>query len=155
LTFFCNNFKTNRLIHKNLLFLQFKKIRMSIIKSLFKSDKTSKESINQNVNFPWNVISDVSQIKECIEESMQNTVVIFKHSTRCGTSRAVLKAFEKQTEPLERIKFYYLDLIKHRDVSNRLATEFNILHQSPQLIVLKDGKAIAHGSHYDLLGITF
>ncbi len=128
---------------------------MSTIKSLFKSSKTSKETINQNVNFPWNVISDITQIKECIEESKQNTVVIFKHSTRCGVSRAVLKAFEKQTKQLEHIKFYYLSLIAYRDVSNQMATEFNILHQSPQLIVLKDEKVVAHDSHSDLLSVTF
>jgi len=128
---------------------------MSIIKSLFKSNKTGKEIINQNDSFPWNIISDINQIKECIEQSKQNAVVIFKHSTRCGTSRAVLKAFEKQTKPLESVRFYFLDLIKYRVISNKIASDFNINHQSPQLIVLKDGKVVAHDSHYSLLSVTF
>jgi len=128
---------------------------MSIIKSIFKANKTSKEITNQIDRFPWNNISDISQIDECVEVSKQNTVVIFKHSTRCGTSRAVLKAFEKQTKPLEYVKFYFLDLIKYRDISNKIASDFNINHQSPQLIILKEGKAIAHGSHYSVLHVTF
>jgi len=128
---------------------------MRIIKSFFKANKTSKEITNQTDRFPWNIISDISQIDECVEASKQNTVVIFKHSTRCGTSRAVLKAFEKQTKPLQFVKFYFLDLIKYRDISNKIASDFNVNHQSPQLIVLKEGKVIAHDSHYSVLQMTF
>jgi len=127
---------------------------MNIIKSLFKPSKTNIEIGNQNVGFPWITISDIEQIKSCVDESNKKTVVIFKHSTRCGTSRAVLKAFEKQTEPVDEVRYYYLDLIKYRDISNAIAHDLEIIHQSPQLIVLEKRKVRSYASHYDLLNIV-
>lgn len=128
---------------------------MRIIKSIFKSGKANKKTATKVACFPWIVISDIAQIEECIEASKHNTVVIFKHSTRCGISRAVLKAFEKQTEQLDSTTFYYLNLIKYRAISNEIASYFGVVHQSPQLIILKDGLVVAHNSHYDLLSVTF
>ncbi|HBK71616.1 MAG TPA: bacillithiol system redox-active protein YtxJ [Flavobacteriaceae bacterium] len=101
----------------------------------------------------WNPLSELDQLDTIIENSKTKTQVIFKHSTRCGISRAVLKQFEKKTIDDTTIDLYYLDLLNYRTISNELASKFNVQHQSPQLLVVKNEKVIAHDSHYDLLNV--
>ena len=85
--------------------------------------------------------------------SKKRNVYIFKHSSRCGVSSMVKKRFENQL--IEKgLGFYYLHIQTHRCLSNWLAEELNIRHESPQLIVINSEKVIAHGSHYDILEIV-
>ena len=105
-----------------------------------------------HTNFNWNELKEIKQLNDVIDLSKNKKVAIFKHSTRCGISRAVKKAFEKQFKEKDAV-FYYLDLLKHRDISNKIASHFNVQHQSPQLLVLNNGKVIKHDSHYNLLDI--
>jgi bacillithiol system protein YtxJ len=42
---------------------------------------------------------------------------------------------------------YFLDLLSHREVSNEVAYKFQVLHESPQLIIVKNGVTVAHASH--------
>lgn len=106
----------------------------------------------KNTDLDWNILDDIKQLDDLVGLSNDKTVVIFKHSTRCGISRAVKKAFEKQYKDKDAI-FYYLDLLKYRDISNEIASRFNVQHQSPQLLVLKGEKVVKHDSHYDLLAV--
>ncbi len=129
------------------------KNNMSFLKSLFKSE-SSDTTKNQIASFPWEALNEINQIDQLIDESLKNRVVIFKHSTRCGISRAVLKSFEKQTQVKPDVKYYYLDLLNYREISNTLASRFEVIHQSPQVIVLKNGKVITQGSHYEILNIA-
>ncbi len=113
----------------------------------------SKDTKNTS-NFNWIILNNEIPLNEIIENSKNKTIVIFKHSTRCGISRGVLKQFESENNSkTKNIAFYYLDLLNFREISNAIATKFNIEHQSPQLIVLKNGKKIANASHYDILNI--
>ena len=100
---------------------------------------------------PWNRLVRLEQIQEIVEESKTLPVLIFKHSTRCGISRMVLKSFEKNFELNPgAMKMYYLDLLSFRDVSDEVGYRFQILHQSPQVIIIKNGVVVAHASHYDI-----
>lgn len=126
---------------------------MSFLKSLFKSE-SSDTTKNQIASFSWEALNDINQIDQLINDSHEETVIIFKHSTRCGISMSVLKRFEKQTQVKSDVKYYYLDLLNYREISNTLASRFEVIHQSPQLIVIKNGKVIAQGSHYEILNIT-
>jgi len=121
---------------------------MSFFKSIFGSKPNEENSSSLN----WSELSELSQLDTIIEDSKTKTQVIFKHSTRCGISRAVLKQFEKK-EIEDTIDLYYLDLLSYRDISNELASKFQVIHQSPQLLVIKNGVVVAHDSHYDLLGV--
>ena len=56
-------------------------------------------------------------------------------------------------EKLKDFKVYYLDLLSYRELSNEIGYEFQILHQSPQLLVIKNGGVVAHASHYDIAQI--
>lgn len=93
------------------------------------------------------------QWQDLLDQSMNESVFLFKHSTRCGVSSMVLSRFEKQMR--ERNKnYYFLNIMRNRDLSDWIADELNIRHESPQLIVLKEGKVIAYDSHYNLLDIS-
>ena len=74
-------------------------------------------------------------------------IVIFKHSYRCIISRIVLKKFEFDYENFSNIKFYLIDVVKNKKLSNELASGFNINHESPQLMVIKNGKLVHNSSH--------
>lgn len=97
----------------------------------------------------WNEIKSSEDLEAAIEVSKVGKVVIFKHSTRCMISKTVLKNFERQieSEKLDLPKFYYLDLLNHRDISNEIAQNFSVLHQSPQIVVIENGQVIHHASH--------
>lgn len=97
----------------------------------------------------WTEIKGEEQLEDAINQSYHSKVVIFKHSTRCMISKTVLKNFEKEAEHKynDDISYFYLDLLAHRDISNKISEQFDVQHQSPQMIVLKDGKVVNHASH--------
>nr|MBP6577885.1 bacillithiol system redox-active protein YtxJ [Chryseobacterium sp.] len=71
--------------------------------------------------------------------------------TRCFISKTVLKSFEKQIETLDKnYTFYFLDLLENRALSNEIEMRFDVVHQSPQLIVLENGKATHNASHQSI-----
>ncbi|MFT5077738.1 MAG: bacillithiol system protein YtxJ [Planctomycetota bacterium] len=117
---------------------------------LFSKSKKTKEEKTEN-QVPWHILSDISQLEEIKELSMSRPVAIFKHSTRCGISRMVLRQFES-TYSLkdEQLKLYYLDLLTYRNISDEIGFTFQVLHQSPQLIVVKNGVAVAHAAHHGI-----
>ncbi len=115
----------------------------------FKSQRDiAKEEI---VEVPWHVLGRMEQLDEIVKESNSKPVAIFKHSTRCGVSRGVLKSFEKNyTLSDDQIKLYFLDLLANRDISNEIAARFKVHHESPQMIVIKKGEVVYHNSHHSI-----
>jgi len=93
------------------------------------------------------------QWQDLLDQSMKESVFLFKHSIRCGVSSMVLIRFEKQMRERNK-KYYFLNILANRGLSNWIADELNIRHESPQLIVLKEAKVIAYDSHYNLLDIS-
>lgn len=98
----------------------------------------------------WNPLLSEEQLNEVISRSHEKLQVIFKHSTRCGVSSMVKNRLERSEVP-ENIDFNYLDLIRYRALSNAIANIFHVRHESPQVIVLKDGKAVYNESHSAIL----
>lgn len=94
----------------------------------------------------WIDLTKESQIAEIKEQSKVNPQLIFKHSTRCSISGVAKSRLERSKQP-EQIDFYFLDLIKNRDISNKIAEEFSVFHESPQVLLIKDGKCIYDESH--------
>ncbi len=113
----------------------------------FKSPRDlEKEEI---VEVPWHVLGTMEQLDELVEESKTKPVAIFKHSTRCGISRGVLKLFEKNYKLTDdQLKLYYLDLLQNREISNEIAARFKVHHESPQMLVIKNGEVVHHDSHH-------
>ena len=96
----------------------------------------------------WNYLESMEDLDAAELLSKGKTVVLFKHSTRCSISRFVLKQFENSFDiPQENMELYFLDLIEYRAVSNEIASRFGVTHQSPQMLVLKDGKVVYDASH--------
>lgn len=118
---------------------------MSFFDKIFSSDNNE---VNSNVN--WIPLTDVSQLDEIVENSKDKTIGIFKHSTRCSISRFALKQFENEYDLEEKVALYFLDLLNHRDVSNEIANRFQVIHQSPQLIVIKKEVVVYHASHSEI-----
>lgn len=100
----------------------------------------------------WNALNDPGQLNDIIKESETQPAFIFKHSTRCSISDAALSRVERNwTEEMEKLaKPYYLDLIAYRSISNEVAQRFGVEHQSPQVLIIKDGKCIYSASHFDI-----
>ncbi|SFF03450.1 bacillithiol system redox-active protein YtxJ [Flavobacterium xueshanense] len=120
---------------------------MSFFKNIFNSSDDTNSNENKII---WNELTDLAQLNEIITISNEKPVAIFKHSTRCSVSRMALKQFENEFNSSDKVTPYFLDLIAHRDISNEIATRFGVYHQSPQLILIKEGKAIYNVSHSDI-----
>ena len=116
---------------------------MTMFKKLFGGSKEPKEE----KIVPWKQLTTVDQLNTIAELSKGKTQVIFKHSTRCGISRMVMNQFVSAFDIDSNLDLYYLDLLNFRDVSNETGFKFQVMHQSPQLIVIKNGVAVAHASH--------
>lgn len=98
-------------------------------------------------SFRKNIESE-EDLENAVQESFHNKVLIFKHSTRCHISKTVLRNFENEVKNSDKnILYYFLNLLAHRNLSDKIALDFNVEHQSPQLIVIENGKAVKNASH--------
>lgn len=108
----------------------------------------SKEGKASGPKVPWVPLSRIEQLDAIVEKSHSRPQVIFKHSTTCGISRMVLNMFNGNYGLSDgQMDFYFLDLHQYRLVSDGVATRFGVVHQSPQLLVIKNGEVVAHDSH--------
>jgi len=100
----------------------------------------------------WKQLDKLEKIDEIIELSHSQIVAIFKHSTSCGISRMVLRAFERDLkgQDLSNMSLYLLDLLAYRAISNEVSHRFNVIHESPQLILIQNGTAFFDSSHADI-----
>ena len=125
---------------------------MEFLKSLF-GNKTSKEV--EEAYLRWTHLISVDEINTIKEISKNHSILIFKHSTSCGISRMVMKQFESLfNEENKHLKVYYLDLLNFREVSSKLSEVFQVIHQSPQLLVIKNGISVYDESHYEITKVN-
>lgn len=94
----------------------------------------------------WIELTSEAQLETIKQESKEQPVVIFKHSTRCSISDMAKGRLERSKVESD-MKFYYLDLIRYRPVSNKIAEVFHIHHESPQVLIIKDGECRYSESH--------
>jgi bacillithiol system protein YtxJ len=113
-----------------------------MFKKLFGSKEPKEEKV-----LPWIPLTTLEQLHTISEKSKSKTQLIFKHSTRCGISRMVINQFSESYDTDANADLYYLDLLNYREVSNEVGYQFQVLHQSPQLLVIKNGVAVANASH--------
>jgi bacillithiol system protein YtxJ len=97
-------------------------------------------------NLPWKTLNEEKQIAEIVELSNEKPQLIFKHSTRCSISSMAKSRLEREWN-LETIEPWYVDLIAYRNISDAIASELGVHHESPQAILLKDGAVIHDSSH--------
>ncbi|MEP5616794.1 MAG: bacillithiol system redox-active protein YtxJ, partial [Flavobacteriaceae bacterium] len=105
------------------------------------------EREKKETRVPWIPLGSIDQLDEIAEKSMTKSQLIFKHSTTCGISRMVLNMFTNSYSLESAIDLYFLDLHAHREVSNAVQHKFQVIHQSPQLLIIKNGQVVYHTSH--------
>jgi bacillithiol system protein YtxJ len=97
----------------------------------------------------WTLLESAEQLTDI--KKQQGYSLIFKHSTRCSISMMAKRRFELDWGALpENMPLYFLDLIKHREISGQIAHDFHVHHESPQLLLIKDGECILDQSHGDI-----
>ncbi len=100
----------------------------------------------------WSKLESTEQLSEIQRQSRDQFVLIFKHSTTCSISRTALDRFQRNwnADDMTKVQPYYLDLLAHREVSNQVAKFFDVEHQSPQLLIIRNGQSIYDRSHFDI-----
>jgi len=106
--------------------------------------------MTRNVN--WIELTSETQLDTIQKESQSQPVIIFKHSTRCSISRAALDRLERNWKETDvpHVKSYFLDLISYREISNKIASTFHVEHESPQVLLIKNGEAVYDKSHFEI-----
>ena len=128
---------------------------MGIFNNMFGGKERQQDKPEKKTYLTWLPLTTLEQLETIETESNTASVLIFKDSTRCGISKMVIKQFEKLfTEENQHLKVYYLDLLNYRDISNGIAAKFQVMHQSPQLIVVRNGSAVHHASHNDITQVN-
>ena len=94
----------------------------------------------------WIPLTEEAQLDTIITESATQPVVIFKHSTTCSISAMSKGRLEREQAP-DGVKFYYLDLLRYRPISNKVAETFSVHHESPQVLLIKNGDCVYEESH--------
>lgn len=94
----------------------------------------------------WIRLTDINQLDEidALSKEEARMVAIFKHSTRCSISSMALNRVDKGEANMPA---YFLDLLAYRNISNAIADRYGVEHESPQLLIIQDGRVIFHSSH--------
>lgn len=100
----------------------------------------------------WIKLVDTNTIAQIKSNSVVKPVVIFKHSTRCSVSGAALGRLERSWDMVEMkdVDYYFLDLISYRPVSQMVAEEFHVEHESPQVLLIVNGECVYNASHLSI-----
>lgn len=96
----------------------------------------------------WIALDSEDQIQQL--KSLEKPSLIFKHSTRCNISNMALKFFEKEWDKESDVNLFFLDILANRNLSNKVAEVFQVHHESPQVILIKNGECILDASHQDI-----
>lgn len=94
----------------------------------------------------WIELNNADQLVTLKELSKTRPQVIFKHSTRCSISSMALSRLERNEQP-EAGDFYLLDLIRYRSLSDKIAEDFAVYHESPQILLIKNTACVYDESH--------
>ncbi|MCX2719404.1 bacillithiol system redox-active protein YtxJ [Lentiprolixibacter aurantiacus] len=122
---------------------------MSIWDSVFGNAKKENGSQQEAVN--WFELTDSDQLRSLIEDSHNKSQLIFKHSMTCGVSGMTKRRFEAGAENFkDQFAFHLLVVQKNRDLSAQIGAQFQVRHESPQLLIIRDGAVVDHASHWQI-----
>jgi bacillithiol system protein YtxJ len=117
---------------------------MGIFDSVFgKKEKV----VEEKKQLPWIHLESLGQLEEITKKSNHRAQVIYKHSTTCGISSMTLRMFNDTYELDTECDLYFLTIQSHREISNTVEAQFEVRHESPQLIIIKNGKVTFDTSH--------
>jgi bacillithiol system protein YtxJ len=100
----------------------------------------------------WNELKEARQVQDLTIESHKQPVLIFKHSTSCSISSAALRRLERNwnENEMKDVKLYILDLLSYRTISKSIADQFLVEHESPQILLIRNGESVYNRSHLDI-----
>jgi bacillithiol system protein YtxJ len=100
----------------------------------------------------WISLQELRQLEDISAESKERPVLIYKHSTRCNVSRTAFDRLVRKWNPdaTGEARVYFLDLLTHRDISSAIAERFGVEHQSPQVLIISNGRSILDLSHFEI-----
>lgn len=100
----------------------------------------------------WNNLTTTEQLDEIDELSKKQAVLIYKHSTRCGICSTALSRLERKWEASDnsRVRPFYLDILRYREISNEIASRYGVAHESPQVLLIRNGRCIFSQTHMDI-----
>ena len=100
----------------------------------------------------YKTLNEIAQLDEIDALSHTRPQLIFKHSTRCSVSSMAKRGLDRELQQDSMLPFdiYYLDLIAYREISNNIAQRYDVEHESPQILLIKDSKSIFDASHSDV-----
>ncbi|QNL21442.1 bacillithiol system redox-active protein YtxJ [Hyphobacterium sp. CCMP332] len=103
-------------------------------------------------NEKWIELTDSKQLGQLDRESKEMPVIIFKHSTSCSISAMAWGRFNRglESHPEKECKYYYLDLLKYRTISQEISEKYEIRHESPQILIILKGKCVQNASHFEV-----
>lgn len=108
---------------------------------------------NSSTDDIWNIIKDHSQVDDILEKSEKRPQLIFKHSHRCSICFVARGNLENASQDiLEYADMHFLNVVHNRDLSDLIASELDIRHESPQVILIEDREVIMHASHGNING---
>ena len=98
----------------------------------------------------WKNLTDISQLDHLEDVSKETPVAIYKHSNRCGVCLIAKENLESGLGDDEPMETYFVNVVSERTVSNAIAQRFGLRHESPQIMLIKDGKVVYHRSHFGI-----
>ena len=99
----------------------------------------------------WKNLESETQLNALIERSNDAPCLIFKHSTTCHISAMVRARLEQNWDfDAAALEPYYIDLLRFRSVSDAVAEHFDVFHESPQVLLVRDGECVYDASHLDI-----
>ena len=100
--------------------------------------------------FNWNLLSDENLLQDLVKLSFSEKVLIFKHSTRCSISTMSKNRLESVGEDSKIKNCFLLDILNYREISSKIESDFKVIHESPQVLIIQNGECIYNASHNEI-----
>lgn len=100
--------------------------------------------------FNWSLLSDTNSLQDLVKSSFSEKVLIFKHSTRCSISTMSKNRLESVGEDSKIKNCFLLDILNYREISSKIESDFKVIHESPQVLIIQNGECIYNASHNEI-----
>lgn len=86
--------------------------------------------------------------EKVLKQSQTRPVIVFKHSNTCGTSERAHKRVKKLEQQSGFADNMYITIVQRaRDISDTIAEELGVEHESPQVIIVYNREAVYDADH--------
>lgn len=97
---------------------------------------------------PFIEIADVPSLDQFMASSNGSSAILFKHSDTCGVSARAYREMSQLSQPVGLITVQ-----RARAVSNEIEKRWQVSHETPQVLIVRDGKVIWDASHFQIKAV--